>query len=324
MDRRSFLAQTGAVLLSGGTLRTAMAAEVPAAAATAEKDAAAKVDKKDTWIPPKLIPPLVGSQLYGWGQYYDRQHRKLPEHLDEVFAALRDSGYDYAEGTLDVALPGNNGILAERMKHNGLRPVSLYTGGAVHVVGKATETVERIARAAREAARAGFGIINFNPDPIGRDKTARELEVQGEALRELGDDLASAGIRLGLHHHTPELRNGAREFHSNFSQCPGTNVGFCYDVHWVFRGGIVPAECLGRYGHRIVSWHLRQSRGRTWWEDLDSGDIDYAAIAEYAKSQALPQFYTVELALENGTRVTRDVVENHARSRRFVRTTFGV
>ena len=324
MDRRSFLAHTGAVLLSGGALGTAMSAEVPAAAATAEKDAAAKVDKKATWIPPKLIPPLVGSQLYGWGQYYDRQHRNLPEHLDEVFAALRDSGYDYAEGTLDVAVPENNGRLAERMKRNGLRPVSLYTGGAVHVLGKATETVERIGRAAREAARAGFGIINFNPDPIGRDKTASELEIQGEALRELGDDLASAGIRLGLHHHTPELRNGAREFHSNFSQCPGTNVGFCYDVHWVFRGGIVPSDCLERYGHRIVSWHLRQSRGQTWWEDLDTGDVDYAAIAGYARSHALPQFYTVELALENGTRITRDAVENHARSRRFVRTTFGV
>ncbi len=325
MDRRSFLAQAGAVLLTGKSCVNAAATETPAAASTTvEKDATPKADKKDVWIPPKLTPPMVGSQLYGWGQYYDRAKGKLAEHLDEVFAAMKDSGYDYAEGSLDVAVPENNAKLAERLKKNGLHPVSLYTGGAVHVLGKATETVERIGRAAREAAKAGFGIINFNPDPIGRDKTDRELAIQAEALRELGDDLSSAGIRLGLHHHTPELRNGAREFHSNFTQCPGTNVGFCYDVHWVFRGGISPGECLRQYGHRIVSWHLRQSRSKIWWEDLDTGDIDYTAIAAYAAAHTLPQFYTVELALENGTRVTRDAIANHARSRQFVRATFGV
>lgn len=298
-----------------------------AAETSPSKDADSKADasaKKETYVPPKLIPPLVGSQLYGWGQYYDRGGRRMADHLDEVFQALRDSGYDYAEANLDVSTPENNGRLAERMKRAGLKPVSLYTGGAVHVLGKATETVERIGRAAREAAKAGFGIVNFNPDPIGRDKTDRELEIQAEALRELGEELSSGGIKLGIHHHTPELRNGAKEFHSNFSRCPGSQVGFCYDVHWVFRGGIAPAECLRQYGTRIVSWHLRQSRKSIWWEDLDSGDIDYAAVAAYATANGLPQFYSVELAIEAGTRVTRDAIANHQRSRNYVRSVFGV
>ena len=33
--------------------------------------------------------------------------------------------------------------------------------------------------------------------------------------------------------------------------------------------------------------------------------------------------YTVELAIENGTKITRTVVENHRRSRDYVRQTFG-
>ena len=37
---------------------------------------------------------LVGTQLYGWGQYYEREGKKLYEHLDEVFPAIRDAGYD--------------------------------------------------------------------------------------------------------------------------------------------------------------------------------------------------------------------------------------
>ncbi len=319
MNRRCFLSRSGAALLGAVALQ--------GAEPTSSKDADAKSDstkKKDTYVPPHLVPPLVGSQLYGWGQYYDRSGKKLSEHLDETFRALRGLGYDYAEATLDVVNPDNNARLAERMSKAGLKPVSFYTGGAVHVLGKATETVERIGRAAREAAKAGFGIVNFNPDPIGRDKTDPELAIQADALRDLGEELASGGIKLGIHHHTPELRNGAKEFHSNFTQCPGTQVGFCYDVHWVFRGGIQPLECLRRYGSRVVSWHLRQSRERIWWEDLDSGDIDYRAIADFATEHQLPQFYTVELALEGGTRITRDAVANHQRSREYVRSMFGV
>ena len=48
---------------------------------------------------------LIGSQLYGWGQYHGRAGQKLEDHLDEVLSALRDAGYDYAEGPLDVATP---------------------------------------------------------------------------------------------------------------------------------------------------------------------------------------------------------------------------
>jgi len=273
---------------------------------------------------PKLKEPLVGSQLYGWGQYYQRAGKDFAQHQDEVLSALRDAGYDYAEGSLDVGTPDRTTKFAEQLEKKGMKPVSLYVGGATHVLGKATETCERIAKAARVAVKAGFGIINFNPDPVGRPKTESELEIQAEALRELGEELNGIGVRLGIHHHTPELANGAAEFHSNFRRCPADRVGFCYDVHWVYRGGIGPVECLREYGDRIVSWHLRQSRGGTWWEDLDTGDLDYAAIAKVVRERKLPRFFTVELAIEPGTTITRSVVENHARSREFVKRVFGV
>ncbi|HAB16544.1 MAG TPA: TIM barrel protein [Verrucomicrobiota bacterium] len=275
-------------------------------------------------LPPKPVPPLVGSQLYGWGQYYQREGKELSANLDEVLSALRDAGYDYAEGTLDLGTLENNAKFAERLTKRGLQPVSLYSGGAMHVLGKASETAERIAKAAKEAAKSGFAIINVNPDPIGRAKTDSELAIQAEALTELGEALNQSGIRLGIHHHTPELANDAKEFHSNFEKCPPALVGFCYDVHWVYRGGIAPSVCLPRYGNRVVSWHLRQSRNQIWWEDLDTGDLDYAAIARFAQTHRLPAFYTVELALESGTKITRSVVENHAKSREFVKRVMGV
>lgn len=266
--------------------------------------------------------PLVGSQLYGWGQYYQRAGKRLDEHLDEVFSALRDAGYDFAEGFLNVDQPEANQRFAERLRAKGLQPVTLYTGGRLHDE-RASEVVQRLLAAARVAREAGFRILNCNPDPIGRAKTDAELQRQAAALTELGRGLQALGLKLGIHHHTPELADQAREFHFNFHHTPAWLVGFNIDVHWMYRGGLPPLDALRAYGDRVVSWHLRQSRDGTWWEDLDTGDVDYTAIARYAREHHLAPVYAVELALEEGTRITRTVVENHRRSREFVRRVFG-
>jgi inosose dehydratase len=268
--------------------------------------------------------PLVGTQLYGWGQYYDRERRNLYDgaNFGEALSAIRDCGYDYAEGSLDAGRPENNQRFADQLRARGLRPVSLYTGGRLHEEGKVDETVARLLAGAKAAKAAGFSILNCNPDPIGREKTDAELRTQAAALARLGTGLQELGMKLGIHHHTPEMRSGAREFHHNFRHCPAATVGFCYDVHWVYRGGVAPADALSDYGDRVVSWHLRQSRNQIWWEDLAPGDIDYAAVAAVARKRRMAPFYTVELALEGGTRITRGVVENHRRSRQFVREIF--
>jgi inosose dehydratase len=267
---------------------------------------------------------LVGSQLFGWGQYYEREHKVLSEHWDEVFSALRDAGYDYAEGTLNASVPEENGRLADRMKRRGLKPVTIYTGGRLHEREPAERTITALLRAAAICAQAGYQIINCNPDPINRAKTDAELKVQAESLNTLGRELQQLGLKLAVHNHTPEMQNGAREFRNNLTATDSKHVGFCYDVNWVFRGGLKPEETLKEFGSRIFSWHLRQSRDGIWTEDLTYGEIDYAWVAKYAREHNLPQIYTIELALEDGTKVTRDAVENHRRSRDYVRRVMGV
>jgi len=271
---------------------------------------------------PTRVQPIVGSQLYGWGQYYQRDGRDVNQHLDEVLGAIRDGGYAYAEGFLDAANPDANLKFADRLRARGLVPVSLYTGARVHD-DQAAATVSRLLIAAQAAKAAGFAVINCNTDPIGREKTDGELATQVAALRELGAGLAELGLRLGIHHHTPEMVNQAREFHYNFRHSAAGQVDFCFDVHWVFRGGLAPMSALREYGARVVSWHLRQSRDQVWWEDLATGDVDYSAIAAAAPGVGAAPRYSVELALEGGTKITRTAFENHRRSREFVRQVFG-
>jgi inosose dehydratase len=263
---------------------------------------------------------LVGTQLYGWGQYYEREGKNFGEQMEEVLSAVRDCGYDHAEGSLNTANPEANAIFAGQLKSKGLKPVALYTGGRLHA--DPMKAIEQITRAAKVCSENGFTIINCNPDPIGRAKTDSELKTQAESLNTLGTELQKIGMKLGVHNHTPEMQNGAREFHNNFKATNPKMVGFCYDVHWVFRGGINPEEALKEYGDRVVAWHLRQSREGIWWEDLDKGDIDYNWISSYVKAHDLPRVFSVELALEAGTKITRSCVENHRRSREYIRQVF--
>jgi inosose dehydratase len=265
-------------------------------------------------------PTLVGSNIYGWGQYAQRENRKLD--VEEVISALRDTGYDYLETNLDVANPEQNARFAEQLKAKGLQPVSLYTGARLHEAATAQATVAKVLQAAKVSAQAGFRVLSCNADPIDREKTDMELETQVKALTDLGEGLNSLGMKLGVHQHTPEMANHAREFHYNFDHSKPDVVGWCYDVHWVWKGGVMPLDGLREYGERVVTWHIRQSRNRIWWEDLDTGDIDYALVAQYAKEHNLPRRFSVELALEAGTKLTRSVVENHRRSREFIRRVF--
>jgi inosose dehydratase len=304
-SRREFIRQTGSALFLGAL--AAPAAFLPHPATAGEPPAAS-------------IRAVVGSNVYGWGQYASRDKKKLDR--GEVLSALRDAGYDYLEDNMDVGRPENNTRFADELKAKGLLPVSLYTGARVHEAGKASEAVARILAAAKVCQAAGFKVISCNADPIGREKTDEELKIQAAALTELGEGLNKLGLKLGLHHHLPEMASRGREFHYTFRHTKPDVVGFCYDVHWVWKGGVAPADALQEYGDRVVTWHLRQSRDGIWWEDLDTGDIAYEAVAKYAKEHNLPRRFTVELALEGGTKITRSVVENHRRSREFVRKVF--
>ena len=263
---------------------------------------------------------LVGSNSYGWGQYAKRDKKELD--VGEVISALRDTGYDYLETFMDVGRPEENAKFADQLKTKGLQPVSLYTGARVHEAAQAGAVVAKILASAKVCQQAGFRVISCNADPIGREKTDEELKTQAAALSELGEGLNALGMKLGVHHHMPEMANHAREFHYNFDHTKPAGVGFCYDVHWVWKGGVMPLDALKQYGDRVVTWHIRQSRNGVWWEDLDTGDVDYDAVAKYARAHNLARRFSVELAIEPGTKITRSVVENHRRSREFIRRVF--
>jgi inosose dehydratase len=307
LTRREFISRTGSATMFGMLVSSA---GIMGQQANAEEKASGP--RKE----------MVGSNSFVWTQYAKRDKKQFD--VGEVMSALGDCGYDYLETGFDYVHPDSIAKLADQMKSKGLKPVSLYVGPRLHEADKARETVNQLLTAMKVCRECGFQAISCNVAPIGHEKTEEELKNQVAALKDLGQGMKEIGLKLGIHHHLPEMNNNAREFHYNFRNTPPDLVGFCYDVHWVWKGGVQPADALREYGERVVTWHIRQSRDGIWWEDLDTGDIDYTAIAKYVQEHNLSRLLTVELAIEGKTQITRSAVENHRRSREFIRKVFGV
>jgi sugar phosphate isomerase/epimerase len=61
-----------------------------------------------------------------------------------------------------------------------------------------------------------------------------------------------------------------------------------------------------------------------WLQELGPGDLDYSRFARILRDQSYPGTLTVELAYEPRTLRNRPLEENLRRSRRFVRSVFGM
>jgi inosose dehydratase len=280
--------------------------------AAPEEGSAAPVDRR------------VGVQLYIWSQHFGARKENVEDHLDEVFESCRKAGFGAVQGWLSSF---SNPDEAERVggllaRHHLAMPAA-YTGGAMHTETGARAAIEEILRQARLGKQHGLEIVVMNPDTVGREKTDEELAVQARSLNSLGEALEGLGLRLAIHTHDPEMRSGAREWYHILRNTDPKKVGFCLDLHWVFRGKQDPIRLLEDAGQRTLDLHLRNSTGGIWSEDFGDGDIDYRKVRKALDGLGYRGLYTLELAYEGGTKVTRSLEEDLRRSRRYVRMVLG-
>ncbi|MBI4602359.1 MAG: TIM barrel protein [Planctomycetes bacterium] len=266
--------------------------------------------------------PRVAAQLYVWTQHFGAKGQRLEDRLDEALAATRRAGYGAVQGWLDAcATPEKARATLEALRKNGLVMRAAYTDGRLHEEDAAAKASEEILRKARIARDHGLELVVMNPDPIGREKTDQELAVQARSLEALGSRLRDLGLRLAVHSHDPEMRSGAREWRHVLRSTTARNVSFCLDLHWVLRGGQDPIALLEEAGPRVADLHLRNSRDGVWLEDLGPGDIDHGRVADALRKIGYGGTYTVELAHEPRTELTRPLEESLRRSLAFVRET---
>ena len=266
----------------------------------------------------KAQPPSnIAVQLYIFGQ----PAQQLDDGLDGVLARVKDIGYTNVQGWLDYYdTPETAAKFSVLLAKHGLCMTAAYSGGAMHIQKEAAKAIDSILRRATIAAEHGLEIVVVNPDPLQREKTDEELEIQSRNLDHLGASLRELGLRLAIHQHSPEMRSEAREWYHILHHTSPDNVFFCLDLHWVFRGGQDPYKLLADAGKRTIDLHLRNSRDGDWAEDFGDGDIDYHRVKTILDEIGYTGYYTIELAYEDKTKVTRSLDENLQRSLDYMQT----
>ena len=130
-------------------------------------------------------------------------------------------------------------------------------------------------------------------------------------------------MRLMLHNHDADMAEGAREWRAILHHTDPKLVGFCVDVHWVYRGKQDPLLLLQEAGQRIASLHVRNSVKGIWSESLGEGDVDYAAVTRFLKHIKYKGLIAVELAYDKETKPSRPMEEDLKISREYAEKVFG-
>jgi len=254
---------------------------------------------------------------YIFQQYAERNHNSLAEVIPEVLPMARAAGFTNIELSPPFFAPAIRRTTSALLTSLNLKMPSIYVGGAMHTEADANRTIQNAIEHARLAASFGCKGLVTNPDPKAGDlqKTDDELKIEAESLNRMAHALAGEGCDLGVHHHTPQLENGAREWRYILAHTDPDLVHICVDVDWAYEGGFEPVPFLREVGKRLREIHVRSARNKIWLEDVEDSAIDYHQVAAYLRQQNLHPLVVVELAYRPQTVVTRPLEEDLRRSR---------
>ena len=270
--------------------------------------------------------PVLSAQAYIWIQHFEAAKKSLADGVEEMLATFHRAGFanvDLNDSFVDSKL--RETTLGLLKKYNLGMP-TFYANSTLHDARMAEHSIQTIVGLAQATQKAGVRGIVTNPSPKPQQgrKSDEELATQAQSLNQLGAELQKLGVRLMVHHHTPELVENAREWRYQLANTDPKLVGCCVDIHWAYRGGQEPMAFLSEAGARLESLHLRNSQGGVWMEDFNDGDLDYHPIAEYLRKTSYQGILVVELAYEKGTVVTRSLEEDLRLSRLYTEKVFGL
>jgi len=270
----------------------------------------------------------VSCNAYTWLTFYNREGKEWWKDPRACAAEFVKSGIPALEPSISSAKEASSTIAV--LKEYGIRMPSVYVNSVLHRREEVKSSIDNIIAIASEVKKYDTGIIVTNPSPIDWSgstlKTDDELQEEAKNMELLGKSLRSMGIKLAYHTHDTELMAGAREFHHVLQNTSAENVGFCFDVHWVFRGSknsqIAVFDVLKMYGHRTIELHIRQSVNGVWSEKLGDGDIDYARfVSELTRRKIYPHL-VIEQCLEDKTANTMNAVDAHKADLSYVDQVF--
>ncbi|WP_341225548.1 TIM barrel protein [uncultured Arcticibacterium sp.] len=267
---------------------------------------------------------------YNWRTFFKREGKVWGEDLDFDLTQFSKSGFKNIE--YSITSPEMAKRLISVLKKFDIKMPSIYVNSVLHVEGEEDKSIKTILEIAKVVRAYGTKIIVTNPNPIDWNKeifkTDEQLKRQVKALDKLGAELRKMGIKLAYHTHTTEMLAGAKEIHHMLQNTRPENVGFCFDLHWIFRGSrdseIAVFDIMKMYEDRIVELHIRQSESGVWKEEFTvNGDIDYNKAAEYLGAKNIHAHIVLEQSIEKESTENFTAISAHKEGLEALKACFG-
>jgi inosose dehydratase len=268
--------------------------------------------------------PVLSVEAHIWIQHLEQEKKTFAEGVEDMLATFQRAGYrnvELSDGFLGPDLREKTLGLLSKLS---LEMPTFFASSTLHEPEAAEKSIRQILDLARATKRAGVRGIVTNPSPKANQehKSDVELALQAQNLNRLGAELQVLGIRLMIHHQTPELLDKGREWRHQLQHTDPKFVGCCVDVQRAYRNGEEPLAFIREIRDRLECLHLRNSKDGVGMEDLADGDIDYREIAGYLQEVGYRGYLVVELAYEKETKVTRSLEENLRLSRLYAEQVF--
>jgi len=259
----------------------------------------------------------ISCNTYNWLTFYRREGKEWWQDPEACAKEFLQTGLTAIEPSF-TSVEQAAQMIAVFRKYNIQLP-SIYVNSLLHKAEESSKSIETVLSIAREVKKYNTRIIVTNPSPLkwgGTEaKSDAELLEQSANMERLGEELRKMDLILAYHTHDTEMLAGAREFHHMLQNTSASNVSFCFDVHWMYRGSqnstVAVFNTLKMYGNRVVELHLRQSVNGIWSETFREGDIDYVKFAADLEKQKVRPHLVIEQCVEDKSPNTMNAVEAH-------------
>ncbi|NBC35440.1 TIM barrel protein [Novosphingobium sp. FSY-8] len=272
MERRQFMAGTGAALIGAGVGGTALAkAGAKTLAKTRAKTHAfgiqlwsvAKQLESDFDGTIAMLAGLGYRELEMFGPYSFSDPRQIASwQVTAKSLGFSGSGF-YGRSTAQ---------LNKLFRSHGLRVPSLHTD---------LFTLQtRMGELAAAAHALGATYVTLPSLPADHRQTFDDYKRAADMFNAIGRDAARHGVRFAYHNHGYGIVpvNGVRPLDTLLSATDPKSVFFELDTYWTIAGGADPKDFLTRYKGRYRMVHLKDMRGNHRFAGDGGGASDWIAM----------------------------------------------
>ncbi len=207
--------------------------------------------------------------------------------------------------------------LKQKMDEIGVRFVTISNGGPMEMhfedPAKYEKVVEEHLRLIRFIKKLGCRHLKINMGPRRPEGTTdADLKQMVKSLSEIGRRSADEGIKFAVHAHMWSQFENRREIDYVMERTDPKQVYFVLDTGHITMAGIDPVELTRTLGHRIVEFHMKDTKPETRggaktrlerpdvmkdppFFPLGHGGVDFPAIKTHLDKIGWQGWLTVEL-----------------------------